>query len=239
MNIVVYTALFGDRGRLWSNPPTCIEGVSYIAFTDKPRKEVGLWTHLSKLTILPGSMELKPMRPTWEQRIVTPKYSNRKAARFIKTMAHEVLPEADVSIWVDANIRPLISGASMIEKWLKSNSLAAFKHPDRTCLFDEAGFCLHLGKASRRVLAAQVQQYDMKQMPRHWGLASTRCLIRRHTEEVAELNVVWWKEIRTFSLRDQISLPYVCWKLGLKWNIIPGHALRHPHFWYLKHRGVL
>jgi hypothetical protein len=36
------------------------------------------------------------------------------------------------------------------------------------------------------------------------------------------LNEAWWEEMTRGSVRDQVSLPYVCWKAGLRWDVIPG-----------------
>lgn len=242
MRIVVYTALFGDKDYLWSVPPQLIgTGVKYVVFTEKPRQEVGLWTHdfsHSRLSILKGTEKTSPLVPFWEQRIVKSPYGPRKMARYYKTMAHKVLRGADVSIWVDANIRLLLQPQRAVAHWLKGSNLAAFKHPDRNCLFSEAAICIEWRKGDKQKIGPQMKAYRKAGMPRGWGLASTRCVIRRHTKQIAKLNEAWWSEIKTYSIRDQVSLPYVCWKIGARWGVIPGRAVHHKAFWFIPHGRV-
>lgn len=241
MKIVVYTALFGKRDKLWSVFPLALGGCEHVCFSDRPRQQKGLWSVDRKL--LMGSESL-PALPSWDVRVVPIlKKSARRTARYYKTLSHKHFPEADVTIWVDANVRLLVTPQVAVKKWLGDAVLATFKHPDRKCLYQEATFCLgKSGKGNRAALRRQANAYLKEGMGRRWGLAETKCIIRRHTSEVNALNEAWWKEISTYSLRDQISLPYVCWKLGLRWRIIPGRASWHPvrgqsstDFWFIHH----
>jgi len=236
--IVVYTALFGDGDRLWSVPPVAVRGAQYVVFTEKPRREVGLWTYdysWSRPTIIPGTEEVSPPVPSWEQRIVKASYGNRKTARYYKAMAHKVLRGVDVSIWVDANVRLLLPPDEAVRRCAGGGDLATFKHPNRNCLFEEAKMCLMLGRGDKRLIKTQMKAYRRAGMPKGWGLPETRCLIRMHTKRIAELNEMWWKETKAHSARDQISLPFVCWKLGMPWGTIPGNVKYHREFWFTYH----
>jgi hypothetical protein len=238
----VYTALFGDKDPLWSVPPIASPGVKYIVFTEKPRREVGLWTHnfsLERSTILQGTGGVSPPNRFWEQHIVKVPFGNRRTARYYKIMAHKVLPRTDISIWVDGNFRMLLQPQRAVTYWLRGSNLAAFRHPDRKCLFEEAAICAEWRKGDTQKLGAQVRVYRKAGMPRGWGLASTRCVIRRHVKQISTLNEAWWTEIKMHSVRDQISLPYVCWRLGLRWGIIPGRAMHHKDFWFIFHNRTV
>ena len=240
--IVVYTALFGEEDVLWSVPPTTTLGVKYVVFTERPRREVGLWTYnfgWERPAMLQGTEEMSPVACFWEQRIVKTSYNNRKSARYYKAMAHKVLRSADISIWVDANVRLLLPPAKAALDWLGRRDLVVFKHPRRGCLFEEVNACLRLRKDSRDLLVAQSRAYRKAGMPRERGLATTRCVVRRHTSGVAKLNEAWWKDIQRYSLRDQISLPFVCWKAGFQWEMIPRGIRGNRDFWFLRHRGVI
>lgn len=236
--IVIYTALFGDADRLWSVPAVLASGVKYVAFVEKPHREVGLWTYdfgIERPRVLEGTEEVSPITRTWEQRIVKPSYENRKSARYFKVMAHRVLREADISIWVDANVRLLLPPAKTALDWLSRRDLVVFKHPVRKCIFEEAEACRRLEKGKADLIKAQVRAYKKAGMPRYWGLVSTRCVMRRHTLEVAKLNEAWWKEIQQHSLRDQISLPFVCWREKFQWEMIPRGIRRNNDFWFIPH----
>lgn len=240
--IVVYTALFGDVDRLWSVPPIVVPGAKYIVFTEKPRREVGLWTHSfswDRPAVIPGTEEVTSPTHSWEQRIVKMTYEPRKTARYYKSMAHKVLRGVDVSIWVDANVRLLLEPWVAVKRWLGEGVLATFSHPDRTCLYEEARTCQRLRIGDARRITSQMKYYRQEGMPHRFGLAETRCVIRRHTKQVASLNELWWKEVQARSLRDQISFPFVCWKQGISWKVIPGNVKDHKEFWFTYHQGLV
>lgn len=245
--IVVYTAIFGGKDPLWSVPPIARDGATYVVLTDRPLFEVGLWTrdgaYGRSATILEGTGEFPSAPPTWEQRkfsIDLPawkRFSPRKRARYCKMMSHAIFPDAEYTIWVDGNIR-LLRRPEEAVKWLNTNNIAAFKHPDRRCSYEEASACLVFGKGSKDAIMAQVKAYRQAGFPANWGLASTRCVIRRNCEEISFLNEAWWKEIRERSERDQISLPYLLWKMGIPWSQIPGSAVSGRDFWFIMHGNL-
>jgi len=136
-------------------------------------------------------------------------------------MSHKFLPDADVWIWVDSNVRLLVSPEELVSKWLPDGcDLATFNHPQRNCLYGEAAECIKRKKDTASAIGNQTQAYLAEGMPRNWGLAETRVFIRRNTPQIRALNEALWNEIKTRSVRDQIALPYVCWKLGLRWAAI-------------------
>jgi hypothetical protein len=245
VKIVVYTAIFGVIDPLWSPFPAALD-VEHVCFTDRARTNRGLWTH--QLTedwpeMLDGSGGMRPLRQAWDVRVIKPRFGHRKQARHCKTMVHEYLPDADVTVWLDGNVRLMVPVKWAVRRWLGEADFATFDHPDRRCLYEEAAFCIRRGKGNKGRLQAQVAAYRDAGMPTRWSLPETKCVIRRNTPEMAELNEAWWAEIRQRSLRDQVSLPYVCWKLGLKWKPIPGRAglesypgKKNKAFWYTKHR---
>lgn len=195
--------------------------------------------------MMEGSERHRAVRQAWQVRTMTRKdgWSFRKMARWCKIMAHEHLPNADVTIWVDGNVRLMMPPTQAIRRWLGDADLAIFNHYDRRCLYQEALFCRKKGKGRAKRLAAQMQAYRRAGMPQNWGLAETKCVIRRNTPAMRQFNKLWWSEIDHHSVRDQVSLPFVCWKLGIKWKVIPGRAglrsypgKKNPAFWYTKHR---
>jgi len=244
MKVVVYTAVFGKIDRLWSPFPQAARDTQHVCFTDRPRCEVGHWTHLPGRkwpTIARGSEAAGVMHPLWEQRIMPMPYGPRKTARYYKILAHEHLPDADVTIWLDGNVRLLIMVKSVLENYLTDADLATFDHPDRGCLYDEAAFCALKGKDSKQVLSRQATAYRKAGMPPGWGLAETKCVTRRNVAQVKQLNELWWQQIEKHSVRDQVGFPYACWKLGMKWKAIPGWAgpssskKTNEAFWFVKH----
>jgi len=234
VKVVVYTSIIGGIDKLCSVMPGSSD-VEHIAFVDAKKREVGLWGK-SPPTIMPKTGNVTAPA-TWEQRIVKPKWDARRTARHYKAVPHLYLPDADIWIWVDGNVRLRMHPLKLIERHMKG-SLTTFKHWDRRCLYAEASFCAKAHKDARTILQAQAKRYRKAGMPSNWGLAATRVVIRRNTQEIRDLNESWWAEIKRGSVRDQVSLPYVCWKHKLRWKALPGRCCPRNtgrEYWCIRH----
>ena len=230
LKIAVYTAVIGNIDRLWSALVRQSKA-DFVAFVDSHKLEVGHWSANQELRLRDS-----PSLPTWEQRIVEVPYGDRRTARYYKCLPHRVMPDADIWIWVDGNVRPRIAPITMVRKWLpKGSDLATFNHPDRSDIWEEVDACIRFKKDRPKVLREQLRAYSNDGHPRRWGLAETKVVIRRNTPEMVALNEEWWEEIMKYSLRDQVSLPHVCWRRGVKWSVIPGKATHSQYFEHPKH----
>jgi len=222
--MIVYTAIFGDIDQLWS---ASTNGIKHVAFVDSIKEEI-------------DTISCRPTHfPVWEQVVVIPKWDNRRTARHYKTMPHLHMPNEDVWIWTDCNVRLTDTPQNIVKAYL-TGEFATFKHPDRDCVYDEANFCAKVNKDNRETLMSQIERYHKEGMPTHWGLAETRVVLRRNNSLNNKLDTMWWDEIEHNSLRDQVSMPYVFWKMGLKWDIIPGRCgpIRPVGpFKYMRHNG--
>lgn len=61
-------------------------------------------------------------------------------------------------------------------------------------------------------------------------LSAAFLIVRRNTGRIRALNEMWWGEVSQYSIRDQLSFDYCCWKLGIEPAIIPGNIFRGPSF---------
>ena len=233
MRIVVYTAVIGGIDPLWSALPDPAE---YVAFVDATKPEVGLWGGNPPAIL--GNTQHIGAPPTWKQRVVSIEGDARRTARMVKTLPHRFMPDADVWVWVDSNVRLRIVAAEAVRRWLKGD-IAIPNHPDRRDVYQEAEACVKFRKDDAKTLQRQARRYALDGHPRGWGLAETRIVIRRNTPAIRALNEAWWAEIDAGSNRDQVALPYVCWQQGLRWDVIPGrvNGNGHKQVWHAKHTG--
>lgn len=245
MKIVVYTAIIGNIDPLYPALPNAMGKADFVCFTDKQRLESGIWEYdgLSEHPVI-KSVGYRPItQRTWEQEIVGTEYGGRLTARYYKVLPHRHFPDADVSIWVDGNVRFRVSPETLVKNHLpKGVDLASFAHPDRSCLYEEAEFCIQKRKGKRAAIVDQVNHYKEDGMPSKFMLAETKCVIRRHTSKMVDFNELWWEQLSDYSVRDQISLPYVMWKTGIRMNTIPGRVAypgwpgeHNTQFWMAKH----
>jgi hypothetical protein len=91
-------------------------------------------------------------------------------------------------------------------------NMALFRHPKRTCVYDEAEACIRLGKDSAKVVHAQIGRYRERGYPDSAGLAGCYFLVRRHNDKhLREVMATWWHELCAGSRRDQLSFDYSVW----------------------------
>jgi hypothetical protein len=218
-DFVIYTAIFGPiRDKLFTPYPD--PQVKYVAFVDS-------W---------PGQPpEGWQLRPSVFGDVLGPNIDPRRKARQHKCLAHELFPRAKYSLWVDGCLTPKQDLAKLIER-LGANDIATFEHMDRNCVYQELEACLKLRKDKPQLMRAQIDRYREEGYPYNNGLAETTAVLRRHTDQVTEFNKAWWYEIEFGSVRDQLSMDYVCWKLGLKYSHLAGTRVKSPHFNWRPHR---
>lgn len=210
--ITVYTAIFGDYDVL--KPIEVQSAAEFLAFTD-------------------GDVEVDGWEILRKGKVAQP----RRNARWYKCLPNICLSQdTDYSIWIDGNIKMLVSPERIINEWLKFQDIAAFIHPSRRCAYDEANTVIKKGKAEHDAVRKQVSCYKEEGFPRFVGLVETGIFVRRHTHQVKLFNFLWWNQINKHTERDQLGVNYCMWKLGIEHFIVQGRIRHHPWFSYVQHR---
>lgn len=208
--MIIYTCLTGNKDVL--NDDINVDGAKAVCFTDNP--------------------DLKS--DVWEIRVLPRLFNDvRRDSRIPKMLPHIYFPEAEYSLYLDANIISKVPMAKIVREWLQDTDVAMFGHSTRNCLFDEALECIRLGLDKKEIIEKQVARY--KDFPKEKGLYQCGTILRRHTPQVKKLNEMWWAEYCTGAKRDQISFPYCVEKIGITINAIKSHAYIHPWFEYFDH----
>lgn len=193
---VVYTAIFGGYDDLHPVPTS---EIPYVHFTDEPIDVSG-----------------------WNTRVFKGQFrDNRRDARMRKLLAHQWLPDADISIWQDGCVELVPEKIAELVSYLADNDFAMFAHPWRDCVYGEAEAVINQGKAPAPLVQAQISRYRRAGYPEHNGLVQTTVMVRRHTAAAARLNDAWWSELTRFTNRDQLSFNYACWKNEMRYSVIP------------------
>lgn len=200
--ICVYTACFGNHDK-----PAEIEGLGPVeahCFTDDPNFTSRTWI-------------VHHRRPRFNQ--------PRMDAKWYKMSACHLFPELDASIYLDSSI--VVRRGDVLVSSLLSHinyaSTAFFEHPEgpRT-LEEEAEFSLTMGKYQGEPLREQVAHYRLVGLPQGERLLAGGCIVRSHEANVSWLEKAWFDECLHWSVQDQLSLPYVLWRLKADPEIIPG-----------------
>lgn len=214
--MIAYTAIFGGYDTL--RPPRCQSPTNFICLTD----------HAQKVR-------------EWESRIVRPAPKDpRRSSRRCKILSHEYFPVeeyGEVVLWHGGNVVLTTDPIAMSELYLKSG-IAIVNHGHRSCIYDEIAICKEWHKDDPGVLEEQEQYYRSQGYPENNGLYAAFLIIRRRTPEVVELEKLWWNEVQQRSCRDQVSLPYALWRVGITPDIIPGNHFKGPDYVRNPHRKV-
>jgi hypothetical protein len=188
------------------------DDVSYVLFSDQQQEETTYTVSGSSLT-----WSIRP--PVWQHQLC-----QRRTARWHKVNSHVLFPQAEFVVWFDAahRIKPVRVHREIVLPYLAEHDIAAFKHPDRTCVYQELEACKHYKKDNPTLMQQQIAGYRREGYPPFNGLVETSCLARRHTSAVVQFNQAWWGQLEHHSYRDQLSFNYTSWKLGIKYGHIPG-----------------
>lgn len=197
MRVTVFTAIFGNYEQV-RNPAKINKDIRYVLFTDREVKNPGVW----------------------EVRIVPHFGSHAKTARHYKILSTRYLQDADATVWHGGWLR-LIKDPMNAVSYLKKCDIAMEPHLERSCIYKEAAACINLGKVNEQNARKQMKEYRKDGFPRNYGLTSAFLIVRRNTPRIAELEELWWEQIDKFTIRDQLSLMYCMWKLGLDYDRIP------------------
>lgn len=206
MSLIVYTALFGYTDPL--HEPMCKSDARFVCYTDQP---------------------LKSKR--WEIIQVPRQQFTTKISRLAKAMSHRLLP-TEWSLWIDASFTIIIDPYLLID----DNDISLFKHPDRTRITDEAAAIIQLNKTCPDKIRSQLAAYHADgfdtESNKQMVMSQNGVILRRHTPKIIALNEMWANEIHNRSLRDQMSLNYCAWKLGVDLNYWEGSHRKNSFFMF-------
>lgn len=212
MKLVIYTSIFGGYDGL-QNPPN-IKNVDYVCFTDH-----NVTSNFWKIIECPIKYQ-----------------SPNLCAKEYKILPHKHFKEYDYSIWVDGNISIIGNIQELIECYLIDHDIAFFNHQNtigdsRNCIYSEAKAVSRLKKDNPNIVHKQISKYKKEGYPKNNGLICGGIIVRKHSSpKIIESMEDWWKEIKSYSKRDQLSFNYIAWKNKLKYNFIQGDIRNNKYF---------
>lgn len=199
----IYTAIIGKGYDLVHQPKHVDENYDYILFSDElPIGRDGVWEirRLNYCHVIPI-----------------------KTARYVKTHPHELLPEYEITIWIDANV--IIQKSEFyhrVEELYQSN--VDFSTMWHSCdgIYEAMLIILCNHWENEDVIIRWGQYLRKHNYPRHNGLHETNVIYRLNNGITKQFNETWWNFINMYSRRDQFSFDYVLWKSILRYeNFLP------------------
>lgn len=148
-------------------------------------------------------------------------------SRKFKILAHHYNQEP--SLWIDGRVELSQKVLEFIDENLQ-HDFSVFRHPYSKSIEEEAERCLKMGILKNSQLMNQQLNKYREQGFQYPDLMAGGIILRRNTEQTKAINTLWWQELNEFPTRDEISLPYVLWKLGVKVNVIEMDIFDNPYF---------
>jgi len=210
--ICIYTAVFGDYTLLKAPSVPC-EAVDMVCFSDRAQHAGPAWQVRHR-----------------QRRFLHP----RMDSKWCRMLSHAVLSEYDHTIWVDASflLGDVQKFVDLCVSALDQSDTALFLHPERQDILSEAeaSTAIWRNKYAGEPLLQQVRHYQDHGLPSPHRLWAGGIQIRNNrSARIAELNSLWMEECVRWSYQDQLSLPYVLWKLGVEPAVIPGNIYQGDH----------
>ncbi len=154
-------------------------------------------------------------------------------SRKFKILSHHY--QKGKSLWIDGRVEVKSNVIEFLEK-NENHDFILFKHPHSDTIQAEAERCLSLGILKDDYLVkTQLDKYEKLGFSDH-KLMAGGIILRNNCQMVKSINELWWKELNEFPTRDEISLPYVLWKLGIEVNVLDLDIFNNPYFKFNKRR---
>jgi hypothetical protein len=214
-SVVVYTAIIGNYDELRA-PAVVDPDLDYVAFVDDWIQQV------------PG--------PWIPRRYYHGHGTDRLTARFIKTHPHLLVPDYEVSVWVDAAFQIQRLTAQGAAQSLEGKAIAFFTHPDRDCAYDEAQTVIDHELDTVESVERMVEVLKAGAHPAHAGLVATGVMIRRHHQPaLVRAMDRWWNLIAAHSGRDQLSINFVLRDQSIESATLAGSVWRNDLVQWVAH----
>lgn len=221
--IVIYTCITGKYDNL-KTPFLKFNNIDYVAFTDNEEKKNSVWN----VKDIPEN--IKDLK------------DNVLINRYIKFHPNELFKDYDYSIYIDGNIKVMSDFTDFIYGINDKTGLAFHRHQFRNCIYDEIEACRLVKKGNYKKMKIQTEMYKSEGFPEKFGLYECGVIVTDLKNNVS-LKILdeWWKEfIKSEMRRDQISLPYIVWENGYKFEDIGSlgnNLYKNPKFEVIKHEN--
>lgn len=126
----------------------------------------------------------------------------------------------DYAIYIDGNVE-FIKDPHFVVRLHKSRpsyGFSGYRHAHRKCIYEEAKILMEKGRGNRLKIEELMARYHSENFPSSFGLfEATIILTDLHNEQALCLeNKIYEEYLLSGTFRDQLVVPYVLWKEGLK-----------------------
>lgn len=193
----IYTCITGGYDR-YEEQKIVMPDCDYFIISDRTVKCSGNAESISIEEVVPGNVR-------------DPKLQNR----YCKMHGHTIFKDYEYSVYLDGNVE-ILQDISGYLNLADTSGAAFYKHEVRNCIYDEGMAVMLLNKAESKQIKMQLKEYAEKGMPARFGLLAGGAIFRNHKKCLGnQIMENWWEEYVKWPTRDQISLMYVLWRMGI------------------------
>lgn len=200
---VAYTCMFGYSEKFADRLFDHDDSTDFICFTDDKSLRSNRWTF--------RYIDSQPLGPV-------------RTSKKVKILAHQFLRSYSSSLYLDNTVKPKVPVQTLFSLLdASAQPMACFRHPQRSCIYDEAVVVSDLRMDSLDTISNQMSHYRSLGHPANAGLICGTVLLRRHNDAnvIAQMER-WFAEILRWSYRDQLSFNFVARQLGFVPSDLPG-----------------
>ena len=195
--IAVYTCITGGYDGI-QQPLTIDDECDYYCITDNMNDDGGQYSLIDARDVIPSFID-----------------DNTKRNRYCKLLGNYLFSEYDYSIYVDGNVK-IVGNLQEYINNMNKYGFMSHSHAFEDCIYSEAIRVIVNKKDDEKVVISQMQKYKNEGLPRHYGMLHNAVLVRENNNSICKsLMMDWWNEVWLYSKRDQLSLTYCMWKLGI------------------------
>ncbi len=197
--IAVYTAIYGPYDEV-IEPITVPDNCDFYIFTDQEVPEDSVW---EKAEIDLAKYDLEDQ-------------SDLIKNRFIKMHPHLFFEEYKYSLYVDGNIKIMTDPTEFIDR-MNEYGVLFHNHYRVDCAYVETERCRIQGLGSDEEYDQHLAHLEAEGLPRNYGFLECPVVFREHHNPTSQkLMKEWWEEFIANAKRDQINLPLVLYRNGIR-----------------------
>ena len=219
--IAVYTSVFGNYDKI-KEPLYVSDRCDYFAITDQDIPSDSVWKKID-CSKIEGFEDL----------------DNYHKSKFCKFFPHKILPDYEYSIWIDGNAQIVADMYPLVDRMADNHVMATFQNPLHNCIYTERNFLIYLDAVKMEEIDKQINDYKNVGFPKKFGMREFTIIVRKHNDKkLHKYMEEWWEQVNMYTMRDQISFPFVLFKNNETIDFIQmfeGDWRNNPRFIYHDH----
>ena len=134
--------------------------------------------------------------------------------RYYKMHPFDLFKDYDYAIYVDSNVEIISDISKLIKDINEDYGLSFHACSNMNCIYDEIKSYSILKKGNYKQMKIQAKRYKYEKFPKKYGMLDCNVIVfDLHNLNAMKIAYDWWDEyLKSESLRDKLSIPYVLWK---------------------------